>query len=520
MSSTRTSAAGLTAVMLARVALARAVPATLLLLAALVGVAPPPAGADDAAPARATSVTFPPVVALNPTTTPYAVQVDTDEYDTVSARWGSQWASDQPLDPHGSTEVDLSPEGDASVYVVGCLAESCTTIATSPVLHVHSSLDVQAWAPSYVRPRPVSLGLRSSWIPPPGEGTATWQLTAPGADTPVLHGTSDFVVPDRADYGFPLVVDLAGAPEGSFTLAAHLDYEAERFGPLPDDVTVEVEVDDTSPTFLRADLSGDVVYPADDDYLDFVRVHARTDESAAVRLEVLDHDGTVVHVANIHQGSDRWVPPHRGAHPLVGDFEVRLVATDPAGNRTERDLGPMHVGTERLQRVEWERTVRAGSVMGGTAVGRCSTLKRPSSHGGAGSLGFVTLTRCSDRSQGHIAAAFGAALPAGFTPTKHTRNDRYRGLRITVVGGAARGTRSAALDLAFQDRRHRLARPARLDGTWGEHPGDTVRSPNHDLVSLDSATGRHHVVWQLDAPAGTRYDVSKFRIRVLRWALR
>ncbi|MBF4160910.1 hypothetical protein [Nocardioides acrostichi] len=473
------------------------------------------------------TVTFPDITTLNPDTTDYVVQVEVDGYDTVQARWPSHYAEPQTLDAHGGTTIEFPRDGSGPVLVYGCIASACDEIGVGPEVTVHRTLGL--WPPSRTLRSPsqaTALHLQISWRLPEGTvGEASWSIvpaaTPEAAALTEGSGTVDLQADWLGEVSVP--VDLSDLPEGDYLARVDVTADVDGYGPLASAVEAPIVVDDTPPSITAVRLYEDHVYPERDYYLDFASFSATWSGETERAYEVLDGDGTVVAGDTFVHDRAKWYPRTKYPNRIdAGVYTLRLVATDEAGNTARVVAGQVRVTPKkRLRQVVTVRQMSAKKVLGGTHVDRCSQLRSPSTHGGAGSLGFASLTRCRTASQSVVAAGFGAYLPDSFTPTQKTRRSRYSGLQISLLGGPARDAgRDPYLVMAYTDLHDRLLGKRTFYEGYGRHDLDKLARGITRVVRHDRRSDRYYVWWQAGLAAGSRYDLQKFRIQVKRWVLR
>lgn len=277
--------------------------------------------------------------------------------------------------------------------------------------------------------------------------------------------------------------------------------------PLDDDVT--------APT-VSADVSNTIVFPARDGYRDHIKITASADEPARFELWTwpVDPDTParrVAHTDAMAAGRTvRWTTRFRWYtddedRVLSGDrvFEVRAI--DEAGNVGSAQQ-VVEVDAARTLKVTAAYKLLPAKYIYAKSVGRCSSLKRPSSHRWRGSLGYYSQTKCRARAKG---ASDVVVWHAAWLPMPLRRNDYHR-IWIDGWGGAARHQRSAYAVFGLWDKKDHFHRTHQWTKRVGWHTGAATR----DKRFVRYQDGRPYLMWSVGLTDGSRFDVKKFGLWV------
>lgn len=302
-----------------------------------------------------------------------------------------------------------------------------------------------------------------------------------------------------------LPVDGALVPDGTYTLIGTLRVNDPTFGTYETRFkSGAVAVRRTRPTADTVKVQRHTIYPRirtakypGDTEVTFTRSEPFENLSA----KVLNSANQVVMAAGLAgYGSNsvrfQWSArlPDGGAPP-PGIYTVVLV--DGVGNSSEIG-GQVRVSGQYLVKKVSKRTLTASGSLDGKFVGKCSTLRRPSLRGWAGSLGFYANTRC--RTQTWKAS--------GVSTLHYTRIPAAAELSsvvVTVNGGAAKS----------KPRSLGVLRYLNSAGKWQDERTVTAKLGNHN--GYPGALKRlvqkgDYFVWGFYTGWRYRYDVRNFTV--------
>jgi hypothetical protein len=279
--------------------------------------------------------------------------------------------------------------------------------------------------------------------------------------------------------------------------------------------------DRTPPTLQITGVRNATFFPAGDGYKDVVQLtYEVSDDSAdptlSRRVQITDSQGQVV----LDRTADVTTP---GSHSLQwdgrnsagriqpkGDYNLTIRVTDSSGNASRSRSRTVTLSPKRIVTRTFRRTVGAAGSLVDRRVGGCSTVRKPSLHGWAGSLGYYSNTRCRGRGFRSVASTInGVSVPRAF-------QGRYGALRVSAYGGAARTRPGSRGGLEYWNQKRRdWVGWSIMSARVGNHGGKSVGArpivnPNPD--------GRPFVIWAALTAASYRYDVKTFTV-VLKYQL-
>jgi FlgD Ig-like domain len=279
--------------------------------------------------------------------------------------------------------------------------------------------------------------------------------------------------------------------------------------------------DRTPPTLQITGVRNVTFFPADDGYKDVVQVTYQVSDDSADptlnrRVQISDSRGQVV----LERSADVATP---GSHSFPwdgrnaagrlqpkGDYHLTFTVTDSSGNASTARSRAVTLSPKRIVTRTFRRTVGAAGSTVHRQVGRCSSLRKPSLHGWAGSLGYYSNTRCRSRSQASVAATVNAVyVPRAF-------RGRYGSLKVLVYGGAARTRPHSRAGLDYWNRKRR-------DWVGFSFMSSAVRSHSGKSIAAGPIVnrnpgGRPSLAWGFLTAASDRFDVKTFTV-VLRYQL-
>lgn len=286
-------------------------------------------------------------------------------------------------------------------------------------------------------------------------------------------------------------------------------------GPLaiaPSRAVAEETTANPVPAITSISATRTSVYPARDTYAD------RTDFAVApmwssypdqgfdARLEIWDSGRTTLlrslplsWQSSTHSNFTWDGRTEDGAPFAAGLYATRAVYTDDTGDVSTRNGPNISIVRKHLSPRDWATTVSARGSKIGAFVGRCSTLRTPSVHGWAGSLGLLSNKRCR------------STAPSGLVRTVHQITApigaRYDGVRVAAYGGSSRFNLSDSP--VFSLRNGESWSGTELPSTVGWQRTDTSGTVARDRT----------IQWKLTARGGDRYDIRSFRVSFRYWVL-
>ena len=466
-----------------------------------------PASAD----ADPVQVGLPEFNQFNPEHTPYEVQVQDpapERGDLVAA-----WAGRTLVLPHdGSATIPFAAtDGDTvTLRVLRCAtADDCVETGWSRTVYLVNEIRFSLPADDRALGEHSAVPLGGFYDPYLMTGEVvdlTWELEPVGGGAAIATGSGSYAVGDT-----PPLVGVPAAPgvdRGVLTVHAAID--SETWGHLEGVASATYDLDtDAPPLSLR--LSGDVLFPAQDDYLDQITIGVRSaSDVRALNIVLVAPDGTTRHIFSNDQGflrGYRFTGLYGGKRLPTGRYTVRATVTDRAGNTTVSER-PLTIDDRRAVRKSYRATISAARTVADTYVGACSRLGAAAGRGWKGSLGLYSTSPCAQENGSVVVTVNGAWLPPSVLP--------YRGdVHLSMYGGAARGSGRAyivhgwlrASNGNFFGRRQ-------FTGALGSHSA-SVR-PKYVVRTID---GNNWVYWQLGLSEGSHYDVKSFTIRCQYYAL-
>jgi len=428
------------------------------------------------------------------------------------------------VDQHGTTAFAF-PDGSTDIHLLRCDAANpnkCTELSPSQIHHyeIHRTLAV-SWVPltaiSTTRPT-TTLRIDTDRA---GSYDIDWHLEVAGQ--PLAEPSGSLVGQPLDGNGAlaPIVIDGTALTDEtvSYVVVAQLAVHDPVYGTYSREVTTgfvqprpTFVVDRTRPAVtsfvFRPPLSNAVIttiYPNVNmsDRPGMARVW--TDSADYVGIAVKNATGTRVRAM---PGNDNVIWNGKNASGVVvpsGTYYV--VAYDVAGNESAA-VGHLKVDARHRVVRTWTRTVKAAPSLVEKYVGRCSTLRRPSARGWAGSLGFYANTRCSRQTwnASAVSTMHGIYLPSV---------DRYLGISVDLYGGAAKARPHSYAGIRLYNAKGQWLSWHGLEPYLGRHHGLSSSGPYTPvLVYPDRA-----FYWGMATDAGGRYDVARFIVTVRYYAL-
>lgn len=478
--------------------------------------------ASDAAPTLA----WPEDVTIGGTQE-YAVTVtDANGGGILRAVWEHDyWQDLQTLSADAPTPLALQGNGQGAVRVFRCHEVGinvCRDTGVTREITVRRSIGSSVSLPQTEGGWAISpaAGTELDAVITPsvsGEYTFDWAVTrsSDGAATGV--GGQETGLATDAEGRLHAFLDVTGLGNGLYTLEGTLtntdDAFVAEFGTVSG-ATYEVgfNVDVTGPTVTGLTRSRTTVYPYRDNYQDTVGLTVRTTgyqyyDTVQVKVQRnLDADPELETVRTLATTSSDDVN-HRatwsgrrgdGSSAPAGTYTLVGVAFDKAGNRHELAQGTITVVRKRLSALRtYKRTASATGTLEAQQVGRCSTLRKPSLRGWAGSMGLYTNTRCR--------RTFEDSLVLTIHAMQMPRAARYGDLRVAAYGGAAKAAPRSLAYLAYINRQDDLVASTQMSTRLTTHNG--ALRPGANFVFDD-----RYVVWSTYTAEGARYDIKNFTV--------
>ncbi|CAM3261894.1 hypothetical protein NODU109028_07745 [Nocardioides dubius] len=489
---------------------------SLLIILVMTGgvLAAAPAHADEPAPI----VTWPEITRFNPELVDYEVQLsDAGGEGELVAWWGYNFARSAPLPHVGSAALEFGHEGNFEVVVARCEAgywrlSDCAEVARSPRLTVLTEIGRL----TVEMDRVVGRGTaevqiqnyynidveRYDWeifgYPYPGRALATGTAKGPFRKGPQGTDVLDFQGPPTLGSGtYELrVTGTASTPE--YGVVSGVGNQTFRYNPV-------------IPT-LKVTQSGSTFHPYPDGCQDAVALDVGVNQYVGLALEVTDGKGTAVHRSTGSAWLDspglvRWAgTDSAGRRVAPGTYNLVLRGLSDGGNEAQWH-GKVVVSGKRLVTVTRSFTVGAAAARSSRPyVGACSKLARRAK----GGLGFYSQTTCTGSlKRSMVAVSFGAYLPRAI-------EGRYRSVQVTLNGGPATRSRTNYINLAYvAPKTQKLVKVKSLRGK-GALRGK-VASPH---LIFDRTKERPYLIWWAGLTAGSRFDVSSFRVTTTYQVLR
>ncbi|MGD9957883.1 FlgD immunoglobulin-like domain containing protein [Nocardioides sp.] len=466
-----------------------------------------PAEAADPPP----EVTWPTISAINPDSSSYAFTVTDSGPGTLKAEWQG---ARQSVAQNGEHTMVFDTDGSGVITILRCSTETdcVSTGVQSPTIAVRRSLGVAtANVDPLVRPGvPLTAELRIT----PAESTSvelTWHVAAPGTpQTDVASGSQTVTTDGDGRVSFPYTVPAATA-SGSYQLIVDATADVTDFGVLSGSSPARpftIDADSPVPTLTVGATS---FFPQPDGYRDTLDVTYGSDEAVSATLDVLNSSSAVVRTLMSGQlsagASFTTVWNGRNTAGTVvpaGTYRVRIVVVDLTGNSTTLTRS-VTVSDKKLVTKTYTRKFRAADTLIYKSVGSCSTLKKPSSHRWAGSLGLYSQTKCTKAAQSGVLTQHGIYIPKSVV-------NRYPSLQVTAYGGGSttKTTKLKYLVMGYYKPTTGFAARVQFGAKVANHPGRKVAAGAY----VFDKTTRPYVVWSAGLTDGSRYDLKSFTVKV------
>ena len=226
-------------------------------------------------------------------------------------------------------------------------------------------------------------------------------------------------------------------------------------------------------------------------------ITAETSDPSAVEFLDVFNGGDVRVKRFVVSGSPtvEWGGLDDSALPVpAGTYTIRALNS---GEEMSPTVGTVVVSRQHLIRKTLIRTIAAARYVF-KYVGKCSTLRKPSKRGWAGSLGYYANTKCKTQT-------WNASRVITLHQTRLPAAERYVDVRVDTYGGAAKAKpRSRALVEYFQNDAT-LTAAKFIASKVGWHNGLT----RGGAAFVD---GSGWLAWRLSAAFKSQYDVKQFRV--------
>lgn len=346
-----------------------------------------------------------------------------------------------------------------------------------------------------------------------------WTLRSGTAETdPVQASGSADAVPDvdgvvSMTFGIP-----SSLGQGTFGLEVVASDDVPGTGPATGSSGI-LPLQVVNPPTVAVRSSVPAVFPAGDNYRDSVDLRVTASEPGQMVLELVTAMGQVQRTwspAAIAPGSPvklTWDGRTKaGSILLAGIYTVRATVTTTAGIAGTAST-PLEVSRARTKYIWTSLKYLPTATTYDKFVGRCSKLVTPSSHGGSGSQGYYSLSKCR-RATNNGDVVIG--LHSGYLPKAF--QNTYGDLRIRLYGGIAKRQRSGYLVLGYyRASDNKFLSRVQLTPRTQWHLGDQTRA--RPFVRYTTG-GRPFVIWSTGLAEGSKYDVQEFRVAVVRKVLR
>lgn len=441
---------------------------------------------------------------------------DPDGGGTLMAIWRPEGGSEltTTLTRDEATPLNLS-DGDGVVEIERCSLTTpaeCTSVtpAASTPLHVHTAAlgvdvspidEINTTNPTseFVvdtdRAGTYSLAWHLEATGAPGvpvagtDGTASGTLTLAGATDPAtLVGTTG--LPD-GDYQVVGTITVTDPDYGSFSDVA---LSSDAFG-----------IDRSGPALTSITASPTTIYPLINTTkrpgsTKFTLNGAGVPAITSAKL-YKNSTGAFIRNLNITPVSSTKATVAWSGKLLDGKAApaglYKLYVYDAEGNKSAA-IGRVTVSDLRLVLKTWTRTVTASGSLVDSFVGRCSSLRRPSSRGWFGSLGFYANVRCDTQTwnASAVSTVHSVDLPSA---------EQYLDLHVNTYGAAATSRPQSRGMIRYLTTSGNWTAETMLTRYLGNHIGPTRSATG--LVFSDRSFG-----WGFATAYRDRYDVKKFTV--------
>lgn len=218
-------------------------------------------------------------------------------------------------------------------------------------------------------------------------------------------------------------------------------------------------------------------------------------------LEVRDATNATVHTLELGFDGQSIAWQGRNANDVLlpaGTYTIVAIGTAP-GFEESPHTAQLTISRQHLVRTTFTRTIAANRYAL-KLVGKCSTLRKPSRRGWAGSLGFYANTRCRTQT-------WNASRVLTLNATRLPAAERYVDLHIDAYGGGAKARPGSRGEISYFTNDTDLTAVKFVGSKVGWHNGLTRSAGN--LVDSNG-----WVAWRFATAFKSKYDVAKFRVVV------
>jgi hypothetical protein len=450
----------------------------------------------------------------------YSITVSDTGGGQLFATWSRDFDQTRTAVAHtGTTSLPLSNDGEGQVHVLRCnidVPDACRDTGVARSLAVNREIYANASLPQVVNDTPISPAVGTKlqlnvYVNELSPVTLDWHLTRV-SDGTAVDGFGGQVTGLGSDVASAHLLDLTGLGNGLYKLVGTVSKDTADFGTVTGTLpgTLDFRVDNTAPVIGPVTKSASTVYPFQDGYQDTVTISVPRTSYADVALLTIVRDSTGETIRTLSPycpscGKNFTFIWNARMYPATGvpagTYSLTVSITDKASNRGEVSAGKVTVIRKKTEAHTYRKVVTAAGSKIDQRVGRCSTLRKPSLRGWAGSLGYYTNTKCRRTFDNSLVLTVHAVrAPQGAV--------KYGALRMWSYGGAAK---AAPRSLAYFEILNR-------DDEWNE--ASTRMSPTLSSHGGAERVGAHFVsddrylFWRAYTAEGAKYDIKNFSVRL------
>lgn len=341
-----------------------------------------------------------------------------------------------------------------------------------------------------------------------GSATVTWHLedlAAPGIPVGSEHTST---VATETNGNLPKIgIPHVDIPDGTYVVVGDIDLQTAEFGLISDQpfTTSSFAVDTVAP-ILKIAANHPTIYPNVNTTKRPGKVSwtiTGTEHQNIGRAEIHRSGGSKVRTGIVSTGWDRSVVQWDGKGTtgrVVTSGYYKLMLWDKSGNPIAAK-GVVRVDARRVVTREWRKTVTAGGSLVDQYVGRCSTLRKPSSRGWSYSLGYYANTKCADES---TKASLVSTVHAIYVPKA---SDGYVSVKVSAYGGSATSRPGSRGVLRYLTASGNWTSENVVQSFLGWHPG-------YQRAATGMIYRGRSFAWGFYTGFGHRYDVKTFAVVV------
>jgi len=483
-----------------------------------------PAQSVDLVVRTVVSATVGPVDDLTESDPSADVTVDTNAAGPYELTWSLE-KNGSPVGQGGSDSGTLSPSGAADAFSVdgselldGVYDIEVTITVTDdpdfgafPAAQAQGNVTVDGAGPApsatvgpvdkITQANPSStVTVDTDWA---GTYSLTWHLEQGGIDVPGVGAT----VPGTLNASGAATFNLSGSglADGVYDIVTTITVTDTELGELPPaDANGTVTVDTIGPAATLTRSVGKI-YPliATTAYPTLTRIDVTGDASPITGFVVRTSGGTVVRHLSLNVNKTVW-NGRNDATKVVPTGTYFVFAVDVDGNRSASSTS-VAVSRQTLVLKKFAKEVTASGSMFDKFVGKCSTLRIPSSRGVKGSLGFYANTKCGTQTftSSAVSTAHAVKVPVAA---------KYVDVRVNTTGGAAIVRKSSKGIIRYLTTAGAWTSETTISSTYGIHTGPTRSTTG--LIDPNQ-----FFVWGFVTAYGSRYDVIRFTVVVRYYVL-